>query len=132
MEYYRFTDGEKLQAGSLVRFNLQINDLMVTLGQLLNPNSGYYEGDPNNDEQMKKSFLYRADGVTEVYPPFVPCGNTQYDLEGYVAYLLGDENSVAKWEVYELTGSGIETEMRDAYGSLVEQGSTLVTVQIAK
>ncbi|MBO7170659.1 MAG: hypothetical protein J6W28_05725 [Clostridia bacterium] len=132
MEYYRFTEGEKLQVGSFVRFSLQINDLMVSIEQLMDPTSGYYEGDPNNDEQMRKANLYKADGVTDFYPPFVPSGNTQYQLSGYVAFSLGDKNSAAKWEVYELKGSGIETEMQNAQGEAIVQGSELVTVQIAQ
>ncbi len=130
MEYYRFTTGEKLKVGSFVRFALQINDLMVSQAELKDPNSGFYEG-KSEDIKAGDTFLYTTAGE-KIYPPFVPCGHTQYDLSGYVAYSLGGEGDAAKWEVYELKGSEIEAEMHDAEGNVIVQGAETVTIKTTK
>ena len=133
MDYYRFTSGEKLQVGSFVRFVLQINDLMVSLEDMLDPTSGYYEGDPS-EMQVGDTFLYKiaGDRTSMFYPPFVPSGHTQYDLSGYVAFSLGGEGDAAKWEVYELTGKEIDGQMRDKDGNVIVQGSETITVKTTK
>ncbi len=129
MGYYRFTAGEKLVPGSFVRFALQINDLMVSMEDMLNPNSGFYE---DLDKFVPgKQLLYTTTGQ-EIYPPFVPCGQTQYDLSGYVAYSLGGVGDVARWEVYEMKGNDLNPYFVDANGEKIVQGEVTETVQIAK
>lgn len=129
MEYYRFTSGEKLKVGSFVRFALQINDLMVSQAELKDPNSGFYEG---KAEDIKPGDLLYTTVGAPIYPPFVPCGHTQYDLSGYVTYSLGGEGDAAKWEVYELKGSEIKAEMHDAEGNVIVQGSEEIVVKTTK
>ena len=129
MGYYRFTEGEKLVAGNFVRFALQINDLMVSMEDMNNPDSGFYEDVAKFQPGDQK--LYTTTGQ-KIYPPFVPVGNTQYDLPYYVAYSLGGEGDAAKWEVYEMKGSDLNPEFKDANGNTIVQGSQTVTVEIAK
>ena len=131
-EYYKFTEGKMLTAGCFVRFNLQITDLMVSRDDLEDEKSGFYEGQPGSIEQMKLGSVFDKDG-NAFFPPYVPCGHTQYDLSRYVSFSLGGEGSVAKWEVYELKGSTKDTaKMYDADGNEVVQGATTETVTIAK
>ena len=132
MAFYRFTDGEKLQVGSFVRFNLQINDLLVTRDMMDDPNSGFYEGDPMDFAVQKENQFYDEYG-TAFLPPFVPAGHTQYNLSDYVTFALGGKDDAAKWEVYELKGNVYEEAvMLDADGNEIVQGSELFTVQIAQ
>ncbi len=125
-DYYRFTDGEKLKVGSFVRFSASVHDLMVTPDRLQDRNSGFYD-----DPATGATFLYSASN-SQVYPPFVPCGNTQTQLSGYVTFALGSSNDAARWEVYELKGNGVNGVMKDENGNTIVQGSRDYLVQIPR
>ena len=112
IENYAFTDGEKLSAGSVVRFNIQIDDLKFSAEKM----KGFLDT-PTLEEARKldPSLLSLPYSITKLYELdattgrlksvshnyyFTATGSTQRNVNKYLWFTLGDEQSVPESKVW--------------------------------
>jgi len=116
IEDYAFTSGDKLVAGDFVRFNLGINDLMISQREMTGapgtyfwdcPPEGIAYGWPGAEWARHNSMLYATDGAGNIVGManttglFSASGNTQRELQYYVMFSLSD-TSEAQTKVWSM------------------------------